>query len=90
MGVPVIALAGQVHRGRVGASILHYSGLDELLAQDVDAYLRKALALAGDDQALVALRQSLRQRMASSTLIDAEAVLPSNILNFTFRLATAG
>ncbi len=75
MGVPVIALAGQVHRGRVGASILHYSGLDELLAQDVDAYVRKALALAGDGQALVALRQSLRQRMASSTLMDAEAAV---------------
>ena len=75
MGVPVIALAGQVHRGRVGASILHYSGLDELLAQDVDAYVHKALALAGDGQALVALRQSLRQRMASSTLMDAEAAV---------------
>ncbi len=75
MGVPVVALAGQVHRGRVGASILHFSGLDELLAEDVDAYVHKALALTGDVPALARLRQSLRQRMASSTLMDAAAAV---------------
>jgi len=75
MGVPVVALAGQVHRSRVGASILHYSGLDELLAQDVDAYVHKALALAADVPALAPLRQNLRQRMASSTFMDADAAV---------------
>jgi len=73
MGVPVIALAGQVHRGRVGASILHHAGLDELLAEDVDAYVDKALALAGDLDALGALRGGLRERMGASPLMDAEA-----------------
>jgi hypothetical protein len=73
MGVPVIALTGQVHRGRVGASILRHAGLDELLAEEVDAYVDKALALAGDLDALGALRHSLRERMAASPLMDAEA-----------------
>lgn len=73
MGVPVIALAGDAHRARVGTSILHHSGLGELLTRDVDAYVDKALALAGDIGGLNTLRHSLRERMAGSELLDARA-----------------
>ena len=73
MGVPVVALAGDAHRARVGASILHHSGLGELLTQDIDAYVDKALALAADIGGLNTLRRSLRERMARSELLDAAA-----------------
>ena len=67
----MVTLAGPVHRGRVGASLLHSVGLDELVAPSIDAYVEKALALARDPGALTELRHTLRQRMADSPLADA-------------------
>jgi predicted O-linked N-acetylglucosamine transferase (SPINDLY family) len=71
MGVPVIALAGRVHAGRVGASILSAVGLDGWIAADKNAYVAIAVRAAADLDALGALRASLRDRMAVSPLCDA-------------------
>jgi predicted O-linked N-acetylglucosamine transferase (SPINDLY family) len=71
MGVPVVSLAGQTAVGRGGLSILSNVGLQELVAQDADAYVRIAAELAGDLPRLTALRAALRQRMESSPLMDA-------------------
>jgi protein O-GlcNAc transferase len=71
MGVPVIALKGQRHAGRVGASLLSAVGLDELIAPSIDAYIAKAVQLAADRHVMAALRKSLRDRMAASALCDA-------------------
>jgi protein O-GlcNAc transferase len=49
MGVPVLSLRGESHAGRVGASLLRQIGLEELIADDLDAYVATALALAGPD-----------------------------------------
>lgn len=73
MGVPVVTLAGDSHRARVGASIMHHGGLSELLTQDIDAYVDKALALAGNLEELSALRCGLRERLTRSALMDAAA-----------------
>jgi predicted O-linked N-acetylglucosamine transferase (SPINDLY family) len=70
MGVPVITLAGKTVAGRGGVSILSNIGLTELVASDVDDYLRKARALAGDLPRLSELRTGLRERMRNSPLMN--------------------
>jgi len=63
MGVPVVTLAGTSHVSRVGASLLHRVGLDELVAQTPEQYVTIASALAGDVHRLGQIRESLRDRM---------------------------
>jgi predicted O-linked N-acetylglucosamine transferase (SPINDLY family) len=71
MGVPVVALAGRAHVGRVGVSLLNAVGLAELVASDHDDYVRIAVALANDRRRLAELRAGLRERMLASPLMDA-------------------
>jgi protein O-GlcNAc transferase len=73
MGVPVVALRGDRHAGRVGASLLTGLGLDELIADDAGQYIEIAAALAADRAKLAEWRGILRARMAASPLCDAEA-----------------
>lgn len=70
MGVPVVALAGNCHRARVGASLLTSVGLTDLLATDIDGYVRAAKSLAEDRPRLQQLHTGLRARMAASPLCD--------------------
>jgi protein O-GlcNAc transferase len=71
MGVPVVALIGDRHSGRVGFDLLSQVGMAELAAADIDAYVAAAVALAGDRLRLEALRSRLRERMRASPLCDA-------------------
>jgi len=71
MGVPVITLAGRTHASRVGVSLLSNVGLPELISQTSEEYVQIAAGLAADLPRLAELRQSLRQRMQSSPLMDA-------------------
>ena len=72
MGVPVITLAGKTHASRVGLSMLSNVGLQELIAETKDDYIKKAVQLANDSATLTQLRESLRDRMAQSPLTDAK------------------
>jgi predicted O-linked N-acetylglucosamine transferase (SPINDLY family) len=72
MGVPVITLSGSRHAGRVGASIMHQVGLQELIAENIEAYITMAQTLADDQQRLAAMRRTLRDRMGGSALMDKE------------------
>lgn len=81
MGVPVISLHGDRHAGRVGASILHRLGLEELVGDTTDDYVDIATRLASDVQRLRSLREELRDRLRQSTLMDVRkftAVLESS------------
>ncbi len=70
MGVPLIALRGQSHAGRVSASILESLELRELVASSESDYLRIAAALASDPARLAALRRELPTRFASAPVGD--------------------
>ena len=73
MGVPVVALRGDRHAGRVGASLLTQIGLTDLIANSVEEYVDIALALACNLGRLDELHRSLRPRMAASPLCDGRA-----------------
>lgn len=70
MGVPVVTFAGDRHAARVGASLLHAVGHDELVGQDVDDYVRIAVELAQDRERLARYHQTLRSDMQASPLMD--------------------
>jgi predicted O-linked N-acetylglucosamine transferase (SPINDLY family) len=71
MAVPVVALRGDRFISRVTASILHTTGLDDWIADDLDTYVSKAVAFASDIPALSRLRQTLRHRFVTSPMCDA-------------------
>jgi len=77
MGLPVVTLPGErpVSRQTLGfvASLNHARWLQEWVASDLDDYVRKAVALAGDAGGLTAVRQSLRGTLRASPLMDATA-----------------
>lgn len=72
MGVPTLTLAGKTLLERQGASILMAAGLPDWVAANMDDYVNKAIALAGDIPRLAALRVRLRDAVRSSPLFDAQ------------------
>jgi protein O-GlcNAc transferase len=71
MGVPVVSLRGKTAVGRSGASLLSAIGLSELVTEDAEGYVNRAIALADDFDRLRQLRRKLRSRMLESPLMDA-------------------
>jgi predicted SAM-dependent methyltransferase len=70
MGVPVVTLCGQRHSCRVGASLLTCLRMTELISESVSDYIACATALASDSERLEQIHNTLRDRMASSPLLD--------------------
>lgn len=73
MGVPVLCARGGRCAARVASSILRAVGLDELVAQDDEGYVRTAREIATDPERLRALRAGLRERFLASPAGDAPA-----------------
>ncbi len=73
MGVPTLTLAGDRLIARQGAGLLGAAGLGDWVVGDIDTYVQQAVQRASDLQGLVALRASLRGRVAASALCDAQA-----------------
>lgn len=71
MGVPVIGLGGRMSVSRQGVRFLRTVGLDELIAETPEDYIRIASGMASDHVRLAALRSALRERMSRSPLVDA-------------------
>lgn len=70
MGVPVIALAGDVHAARVGVSLLSAVGMEDYIATDTEGYVALAVQLAHQSERLSAVRQQLRGKLRHATLCD--------------------
>ena len=71
MGVPVLTLRGQNHRGRVGLSLLSAIGLDnEFVAADAKDYVARAIAFGKNPHRLADVRPTLRAMMDTSPLRD--------------------
>lgn len=73
MGVPVITMRGAAHAGRITASVLSAAGLEGMVADTTDAYIRLATDLARDKPRLASMRTALRGQLAASPLCDAAA-----------------
>lgn len=69
-GVPMVALLGDTFPGRVGASLLRATGLDELIAESTDAYYRIALNLTSNPQGLREIRTRLAENSRDCQLFD--------------------
>ena len=70
MGVPVVTCPGDRVAGRHSTAHLRTVGLGDLVAADLDGYVDRAVAMAGDLAGLAALRRRLRPMMAASPLVD--------------------
>lgn len=70
MGVPFVTLAGSNFISRLGVTILHNAGLDELIAANEKEYIQIAAGLARDPDRLRQMRDGLRERVRASPLMD--------------------
>lgn len=73
MGVPTVTRTNPYPAGRVGAQINGLLGLGELVADDDEAYITRAVALAKDEERLSEIRRSLRGKLGSSPICDGPA-----------------
>ena len=71
MGVPVICFSGDRHASRVSSSLLHAAGFSELIAEDRNGYIEKAVALAKAPERLQHYKTTIRDQMLHSPLCDA-------------------
>jgi predicted O-linked N-acetylglucosamine transferase (SPINDLY family) len=75
MGVPVITQAGAGMARRMSASMLTSLGRTEWIAESPDAYVEKAISLAGDVVTRRDLRLSQREEMKRSPLCDSQGLV---------------
>ena len=66
MGVPIPSILGERGGCRATASMLHHTGLPQLVAQTPGDYVRLVTELASDTEQLATLRSSVRQKMQVS------------------------
>ncbi len=74
MGVPIVTTWGDTLMGRLTAQQMNRLGHDEFVADSIEDYADRAVALAGNIPALVEVRVSLRQK-AAETIFNAEAYM---------------
>ena len=67
-GVPLLSLTGNSHASRVGMSLMHAAGLDEWIADSIDAYVALAKSMSQRTSYLDNLRQSLPTKLVASPL----------------------
>jgi len=75
MGVPLICCKGCDSASATSGLLLSSIGLDDLVADDDDDYVRLARALADDSERLTELRASLRDRIRTLSPFDERRML---------------
>jgi len=74
MGAPIVTLRARPPLGRYGDCLTHALGLGDWCIDTVDAYVARAVAAAGDLNALSDMRAGLRARMRVSPLCDGRSL----------------
>ncbi|MTI86448.1 MAG: FkbM family methyltransferase [Balneolaceae bacterium] len=72
MGVPVVSLPGPTFAGRHAATHLANAGFENLVADNWDTYIQKAVELASDVESLAKMRTGMRDKVANSPLYNGE------------------
>ena len=72
MGVPVVSLRGTYPHQRASASVLHYSGMGEWIAETPTDYVRRAQQLATQGRNTTERRLKLREQIRRSDLCDGQ------------------
>lgn len=70
MGCPVLAIEGRCFAARVAAGLVRYSGLEALVASDLDDYQRLAVELGSQQQQLADLRKRITAERGESPVFD--------------------
>ncbi len=70
MGVPVVVLRGKNHGSNFGASILTAANFPELIAENPDDYIKKAVRLGRHKRLLTTCHMKLREKILKSSLPD--------------------
>ena len=73
MGVPVVVLRGDRFVSRVGASLLTYTGLNDLITESPQQYIDLAVRLAQDPKKVGELRQQLRAHLPNTPVFNPKA-----------------
>lgn len=69
-GVPVLTCSGQSFASRVCGSLARSAGLEELVCETEEQYIRTAIRLGNDPQTLLAFRERLKEQRGHCTLFD--------------------
>lgn len=69
-GVPVLTLKGHHFASRVSESLLHATGMGELVCADLDQYREQALALCSAPEQLKSIRSRILHQNAQAPLFD--------------------
>jgi len=85
MGVPVICIKGDKHVSNVGVSLLTNVGLPNLVTNNSDEYILKAISLSTDITYLDNLRKTLRKIFETSTLFNS-SYLTNNLENIYIKV----
>ena len=72
MGVPVLTIMGQSFASRVASSLLKNVGLEELIVNNIDDYVKTALKIAGDRKKLQDLKNHLNKPDNTKKLFDSK------------------
>jgi predicted O-linked N-acetylglucosamine transferase (SPINDLY family) len=75
MGVPVVVLRGDRFVSRVGASLLTYTGLKDLITESPQQYIDLAVQLARDPKQVGELRQQLRGHLPNTPVFTPKAFI---------------
>jgi len=66
--VPVLNLCGKYHSGRLGAEMIRLAEVDELIAENVDDYIKKAVELSAGENL-----KNLQKKICVDKLTDTES-----------------
>lgn len=72
-GVPVLTYLGRSFVSRMSGSLIQAAGLEALVAEDLEDYVEKAIALGQDSEQLDRHKKALRSGLANSRLFDTKA-----------------